>query len=504
MTATVQLSGITKTYGLTTVLTDVDLTCTAGAVHALVGENGAGKSTLLKILTGSVTPDTGRLCVEGHPIEFDQLTPATATHHGIAIVHQEFALLPNLTVAENIYLGREPGSRLRLNRRAQNDGAARLLQRVGSGLDPQTRVEDISVADAQLVEIAKALSANAKVLALDEPSAVLSGEELQTLFSVVRGLRDQGVAVLYVSHRMDELFTLCDQYTVLKDGRVAGAGNISDVDRDDIVRMMVGRDVSKTFPPRTTPAGEPLLALQDFQVDGLPEPIALQVAAGEIVGVAGLGGSGRSRLLRGIFGLVPSRGALEIDGARRSPFSSPDEAMRAGIAFLPEDRKLQGLALNQSVSSNVTLLALDAIRRSGMLSRVQETVLASDLIARFGVKASIDGREDASALSGGNQQKVVLGKWLQTSPRLVLLDEPTRGIDVAAKEEIYEAIRHLADAGVGFLVVSSELIEVLGLSDRILVMVDGRIAGELGRGSTEEAIMRLITTTSRRAIEEAS
>ena len=501
MTAAVQLTGITKSYGPTMVLDGVDMACAAGRVHALVGENGAGKSTLLKILTGSVKPDSGTLAVEGSTIDFDSLTPATAMRHGIAIVHQEFALLPNLTIADNIYLGRELGSAVSLNRRAQIEGAAELLSRVGSTLDPRTRVEDISVADAQVVEIAKALSADARILALDEPSAVLSGRELQTLFDVVNGLRDQGVAILYVSHRMDELFSLCDDFTVLKDGRLAGAGAISDVDRDGIIRMMVGRDVSKTFPPRTTEIGEPLLALKDFEVEGLPAPLSLHVGRGEVVGIAGLGGSGRSRLMRGIFGLVPSTGTIELDGQTRAPFATPMEAMSAGVAFLPEDRKGQGLALAQPVAANITLLALDRIRQNGLLSRSSEAEVTRELVGSFGVKASPEGREPAGALSGGNQQKVVLGKWLQASPRLVLLDEPTRGIDVAAKEEIYQLIRRLADEGVSFLVVSSELIEVLGLSDRILVMVDGRIAGELEHGATEEEVMRHITTTSHMGIE---
>lgn len=501
MTAAVQLTGITKSYGPTMVLDGVDLSCDAGRVHALVGENGAGKSTLLKILTGSVKPDAGSLSVEAAPVDFSNLTPATAMRHGIAIVHQEFALLPNLTIADNIYLGREIGSGFRLNRKSQLEGAAELLARVGSTLDPRTRVEDISVADAQVVEIAKALSANARILALDEPSAVLSGQELQTLFDVVNGLKEQGVAILYVSHRMDELFTLCDDYTVLKDGRLAGAGAIADVDRDGIIRMMVGRDVSSTFPPRQQAAGEPVLTLTDVQVEGLPAPISLHVDRGEIVGIAGLGGSGRSRLLRGIFGLVPSTGTLELDGQAGSPFSTPMAAMSAGLAFLPEDRKGQGLALAQPVAANITLLALNRIRRWGFLSRKSEADLTRQLVHDFAVKASPEGREPAGALSGGNQQKVVLGKWLQASPRIVLLDEPTRGIDVAAKEEIYRTIRTLADQGVSFLVVSSELIEVLGLSDRILVMVDGRIAGELSQGATEEEVMRYITTTSHMAVE---
>lgn len=503
MTAAVALEGISKRYGRTEVLHDVSLTCAAGRVHALVGENGAGKSTLLKILTGGVAPDAGFLSLDGQPVPFEGFDPVSARSRRIAIVHQEFALLPNLDIAQNIFLGHELGSALHVNRRAQYELSAELLRRIGSSLDPRTSVAGLSVADAQLVEIAKALAVDSRVLALDEPSAVLSGRELQTLFEIIRSLRQDGVAIIYVSHRMDELFEICDDYTVLKDGSVAGTGRIADTGRDALIRMMVGRDVSSAFPPRRTTIGADLLAVEDLQVSGLPAPVSLTVRAGEVVGIAGLGGSGRSRLLRGIFGLEPATGNVRLEG-RSWNSGSARASIASGMALLPEDRKHQGLALTQSVASNITLLSLDRLRRGPFLSPHRESNVTAELVSDFGVKATSAGREPVGALSGGNQQKVVLAKWLQMSPRLVLLDEPTRGIDVAAKDDVYRTVRTLADSGVGFLLVSSELIEVLGLSDRVLVMADGKIVGEVAGGSAEEDVMRLITETSSMPLEDAS
>lgn len=487
------LAGISKAYGATPVLVDVTLRGSRGRVHALVGENGAGKSTLLKVLTGGVRPDRGSLTVGTDSIDFERFDPNSARKLGIAIVHQEFALLPHLTVAENVYLGRELGTARHLDRKAMRDGAAELLRRVGSSIEPDVRVGGLSIAEAQLVEIAKALSTRARVLALDEPSAVLSGDELNCLFGVVERLRDDGVAILYVSHRMDEVFQLCDDFTVLKDGRVAGSGTIESTNRADLVRMMVGRDVSQTFPTPRTPVGPARLELRDFAVEGLPGGINLTVRSGEIVGVAGLGGSGRTRLAKGVFAAFPARGQLALDGQWRGPFASPAEAISAGVAYVPEDRKLSGLAITKSVSSNISLLSLARLSSWGVLGRKRERTQTEKLVGQFGIRTPSDGAAAAGSLSGGNQQKVVFAKWLDMNPRVVILDEPTRGIDVASKEEIYRVIRDLASQGVAFLVISSELIEVLGLSDRIVVMSGGRIVGELDRGATEEDVMCVIT-----------
>ena len=502
MSAAVSLEDIGKTYGVTTVLDGVSLECEAGTVHALVGENGAGKSTLLKIMSGAVRPDRGRLLLAGEPVDLASLTPHRAQALGISVVHQEFSLITGMSVAENIYLGRERRTRLGIDRSRMRDDAAALLRRLGSRLDPDTRVEQISVADAQLVEIAKALSMNVRVVALDEPSAVLSGKELETLFEVVEGLRRDGVAVLYVSHRMDELFRLCDRYTVLKDGVVAGTGDIAETDHEQIVRMMVGRDVATAFPPPRSAPGEVRLETRNLYTPGFRDPISLSVRAGEVVGVAGLAGSGRSRLAKAIFGAVPASGEVFVDGKRVGPFKTPNAAIAAGIAYLPEDRKQAGLALTQSVSANASLLSLSRFRSRGVLSPKRELRRTRELIDKFAIRTKPPGRDPVGGLSGGNQQKVVLAKWMESEPGVVILDEPTRGIDVGSKEQIYTLIRELAADGMAFLVISSELIEVLGLSDRILVMSDGALVGELEAGATEEDVMRRITSTSHGSVME--
>lgn len=495
MAAAVELRDVVKRFGSTTVLSGVSLTCEAGRVHALVGENGAGKSTLLKILSGSVQPDAGTLEVDGRGVNLSKLTPHRAQDLGISVVHQEFALVPAMTVAENVFLGREPRRGQRLGTAQMREQSADLLQRLGSTLSPDARVERLSVADAQIVEIAKALSLDARVLALDEPSAVLSGNELETLFTVVEKLRDDGVAVLYVSHRMDELARLCDDYTVLKDGKVAGQGSMSGVSRDELVRMMVGRDVQSTFPPRTHQLGQVRLAVQALQVPGLREPVTFDVAAGEVVGLAGLGGSGRSRLAKGLAGVLRARGVVRIDGEQVGPFRSPGGAIKNGVAYIPEDRKQAGLALSKTVAQNATLLTLPTVTRRGFLSRTKERLRTRSMIDKFRIRTSLAGSDLVGELSGGNQQKVVFAKWMELQPRVVILDEPTRGVDVGSKEQIYEFIRDMAATGVAFLLISSELVEVLGLSDRILVMADGALVNELPAGASEEDVMRCITTS---------
>ncbi len=500
MTAAVRLSNIRKSFGSNLVLNDVSLECHGGRVHALVGENGAGKSTLLKILSGVVRPDAGSLTIDERPIDLAALTPHQAQRLGISVVHQEFSLVPSLTVAENIFLGRELRGRAGIERSRMHEEAARLLQRLGSRLDPTTPVERVSVADAQLVEIAKALSLDARVVALDEPSAVLSGAELETLFGVIDSLRSHGVAVLYVSHRMDELFRLCDDFTVLKDGVVAGSGAMSSATRDDIVRLMVGRDVTTAFPPPLVGPGDVRLAVRQLRVPGLNEPVTLEVRAGEVLGVAGLAGSGRTRLAKAIFGALPARGQIIVDGEVMGPFRSPRDAIRAGIAYLPEDRKQSGLALTQTVSANATLLALQDIQERALLSTRREAQRAGSLIEQFSVRTSPTGADRVGRLSGGNQQKVVFAKWLQSNPRVVILDEPTRGIDIGSKEQIYRLIRRLGSTGVAFLLISSELVEVLGMSDRLVVLSDGALVAELPGGTTEEDVMKHITSTAHLAV----
>jgi ABC-type sugar transport system ATPase subunit len=496
-TPALELIGIDKSYGRVTVLSDVSLQVARGEVHAIVGENGAGKSTLLKILAGVVPPNQGEIRLHGHAVDVSRFDPEKAHHLGVAVVHQEFSLLPGMTIAENVFLGREPRRRGVLDRATMRERTRGLLRRLGSDFDPDLPAERLSVAGAQIVEIAKALSIEADVVAMDEPSAVLSGPELEQLFRVIEQLAADGVSVLYVSHRLDEIFRICDRYTVLKDGTVSGSGQISDITSDGLIRMMVGREVAQVFPPPAVEPGAPRLSLRSFGVPGLPDLVDLDVRAGEIVGLAGLNGAGRSRLVRGIFGLLPSEGTVLIDGVERRPFSTPAEAIAEGVAFIPEDRKLYGLALDKSVRHNVSLNVLDRLSRRGLLSSPEESTFTTGQIDRYDVRTRRDGSTPAGALSGGNQQKVVLAKWLARDPRVVILDEPTRGIDVGSKEQIYKLLRDLANDGAAVLVVSSELVEVLGLSDRVLVMADGRIVDQLaGDDATEERVLTIITESS--------
>lgn len=495
--ATLELDKITKRYGPALVLGGVSLAAEGGEVHAIVGENGAGKSTLLKIMAGVVAPTSGTMTLRGTPVPFERLDPDRAQRLGFAVVHQEFSLVPGMTVAENVYLGREPRRVGLLDRRRMIADTAVLLERLGSSISPTAPVETLSVASFQIVEIAKALSIEADVVAMDEPSAVLSGSELEQLFDVVAALRRQGVAVLYVSHRLDEVFRICDRYTVLKDGQVSGRGLITEVGRDDLVRMMVGREVSQIFPVASGPPGSPRLEVRDLHVAGLAAPASFTVHAREIVGIVGLNGAGRTTLAKGLFGAVAARGDVVIDGVRRDAFSRPAEAMEAGLAMLPEDRRVEGLALDKSVRWNASLNILGSFRHGGLIDERDERTFGSEAVDRFGIRTRDDASAIAGSLSGGNQQKVVLAKWLAATPKVLVLDEPTRGIDVGSKEQIYALIRELAEDGMAVLVISSELVEILGLSDRVLVMADGRIVGDLGRAeATEENVLRLITSHS--------
>ncbi|OJW02437.1 MAG: hypothetical protein BGO47_12060 [Microbacterium sp. 67-17] len=492
----IALNAVSKTYGPVAALDGVSLELRAGEIHALMGENGAGKSTLLKILTGIVRPDAGTAELYGAPLDLRQLTAKRARAAGIGIVHQEFSLIPSMTVAENIFLGVEDARGGILNTRAMTARAQELLDRVHANVSPDTPVEQIGVAQAQLVEIAKAIASDVRVIALDEPSAVLSGRELESLFAVVRGLAASGVGVLYVSHRIDEVFDLCSRYTVLKDGRNSGSGVISETTHDDLVSLMVGRSVTQLFPTSNATPGAVVLEARNLDVEGLAAPVDLELRAGEIVGIAGLQGSGRTRLARGIFGDVAVYGGTLLVKGAPVTRRGASGAMSSGIAYLPEDRKHLGLALEKPVRMNMSMLAWRRLRKGGLIGGAAERSLVRAGIERLSVKTQPGGTDIVGRLSGGNQQKVVIAKWLEMLPEVIIFDEPTRGIDVGAKEQIYRIIRDLADSGKSVLVISSELIEVLGLSDRILVMADGRVVGELpGHTSTEEDVMQLIVSS---------
>jgi rhamnose transport system ATP-binding protein len=488
---------VTKAFGRTVALRGVDIAFRAGEVHAVVGENGAGKSTLLGIIAGFVRPDPpSELRLDGVALDLATHAPRSAHDLGIAIVPQELAAIEPMTVAENLFLGRELRRGPFLRRGEMARRSADVLARLGTTIPPDTPIERLSIAQIQLVEIAKALTRDSRFLALDEPSAVLAGDELDRLFEVIAQLASAGVAIAYVSHRLDEIFAHCDRYTVLKDGAVVASGRVADVTRASLVRMMVGREVSDSFPERGSATGDVRLRVSWLTVRGKLERVSLEVRAGEIVGIAGLMGSGRTTLAQAIFGAVPvTAGRIEVDG-RAGPFPSPVAALRAGIAYLPEDRRRDGLATSKPVAANLSLLALRALARgpAHVISTRAERELVARQVERLAIKTTPDGSDITGRLSGGNQQKVVLGKWLEAAPRVLMLDEPTRGIDVGTKEEIYRLLRGLADDGLAIVVISSELIEVLGLSDRILVMADGRIAGELdGATATEEDVMRLAT-----------
>ena len=480
--------GLTKSFAGHTVLEDADLELRGGQVLGLVGENGAGKSTLMKLLAGVYTPDSGTIEISGETASFHH--PLQAQHAGISTVFQEFNLLPERSVAENVWLGREPRRRGAVDVGRMQRDTDELLAGLGvSGIRASQRVRSLSVAEQQIVEIAKAVSFDARVISMDEPTAALADHEVELLYGIIRGLAERGVAILYVSHRLKEVFDLCDTITVLKDGRQVATRPAAELDDGALVRLMVGRPMSAFFPDPVegTEVGEPVLELRGAG-NGYVDGIDLALRAGEIVGVAGLQGSGRTELLEAVFGVRPlTRGEMVVEGRSQRP-SSPRQAVRAGLAMVTEDRKATGLALNQSILDNALGVVRAVFPRHtpgarrempGLLSSMEVSARAMDQEAQF--------------LSGGNQQKVVLARWLATRPRIVLMDEPTRGIDVGAKHGIYELMRTLAADGVSVLMVSSELPEVIGMSDRILVMRDGRLAGELAPGVTEEQVLALAT-----------
>jgi ribose transport system ATP-binding protein len=482
------VTGLSKSFFGVPVLEDVDLRLHAGEVHGLVGENGAGKSTLMKVLAGVHDRDAGTVEIGGTPVEFHHPTQAHVA--GLSTVFQEFNLLPDRTVAENVFLGREPRRGLLVDRRAMNTMTSSLLEDLGiTSIPPTTTVSSLSVAQQQIVEIAKAISYDARIISMDEPTAALAGPEVDLLYAIIHRLRERGTAILYVSHRLKEIFDLCDTITVLKDGRVVGTEPASAMDDAALVRMMVGRPISAYFPEEVpgTGVGRELLTIDgggNDQLDG----IDLALRAGEIVGVAGLQGSGRTELVEAVFGVHPfTRGSMELDG-RPYRAASPRQAVRQRVALITEDRKTQGLSLDQSILDNALGVIRSVFpRRTAAARKDVPGVLSSlEVVAR-------DLDQEVQYLSGGNQQKVVLAKWLAVDPQVVLLDEPTRGIDVGAKIAVYNLMRMLAAEGKAMLMVSSELPEVLGMSSRIVVMRDGRIAGELPRDATEEQVLQLAT-----------
>lgn len=488
-----QMRGISKRYPGVTALDNVSLEVAHGEVHALLGENGAGKSTLIKILAGAERADAGEILLEGRPVAID--SPERALEKGIGIIYQEFNLVPHLTVAENLFLGREPASAVPgfISFRRLYASARAALDALKVPIDPQARVGDLSVAQQQMVEIAKATSRPLRVLAMDEPSSALTDHELRNLFALIVSLVAKGVGVIYISHRLEEVFEIADRVTVLRDGHNVGTRPVAATNRDELIRMMVGRELKESIPKRPARVGDPVLEVRGLTRAGAFRDISFTVRAGEIVGIGGLVGAGRTEVARALFGADPvDAGEIVLDG-RPVRLRSPRDAIRLGIGLVPEDRKELGLILNRVVRENISLANLDALTTLGFIRIKHERAIAQEYIRGLSIRTP-SAEQQTRLLSGGNQQKVVLAKWLFTRSRLLIFDEPTRGVDVGAKTEIYELMNRLAERGVALIMISSELPELLGMSDRILVMHEGRLAGELSRAeATQERVMQLAT-----------
>ncbi|SFC35153.1 rhamnose transport system ATP-binding protein [Nocardioides terrae] len=498
-----ELRDVAKSFGSVVALRSGSLTVERGSIHAVVGENGAGKSTLVKIVAGVHRRDEGVFRFLGEDVDF--ATTAASKAAGIAVIYQEPTLFPDLSVAENIFMGRQPRGRgRRIDYGRMYDESDRLFARLGVHIDPRRPARGLSIADQQVIEIAKAISLDATLLIMDEPTAALSGVEVERLFAIARSLRDEGRGLVFISHRFDEVFALCDHITVMRDGSYVSTDRTTDTDVDAIVSRMVGREVAELFPKTPAEVGDVVLEVDGLTSAGVFHDVSFEVRAGEIVGLAGLVGAGRSEIARAVFGVDRyDDGAVRLLG-RKVPAHNPRAAIRAGMAFVPEDRRRQGLVIEESVARNVGSVIRRGLARAGVLTSAAENRAAGPWAGRLEVKTSaLDMR--ASTMSGGNQQKVVIAKWLATEPRLLIIDEPTRGIDIGTKAEVHRLLSELAGQGMAILMISSELPEVLGMADRVLVVCEGRITAELDRAAaTPERVMRAATRTSAHATAAAA
>ncbi len=493
---------ISKAFAGVQALDRVSFALRAGEVHALVGENGAGKSTLIKIMTGAVHPDAGTLLVSGQPVP--HMTPGMAKGLGIAAIYQQPALFADLTVAENIAMALETTTGWTpIDWPARRRRAAELLERVGASIDPDRLVESLSMPEQQIVEIAKAIGASARIVIMDEPTASLTDREVDHLFRIVALLRAEGVGIIYISHRMDEIFAVADRVTVLRDGRTIDTRETSAITRADLIAMMIGRELAAVFPKRPVPIGDVAIEVRGLtnRRAGVRD-VSFDLRRGEILGFAGLVGSGRTQLAETIFGLTPPDGGQILRDGRRVTIDSPSDAIRAGIAYVPEDRRQHGVVLDMSILENTTLASLSRVSRRGLIDDAAERQTAAKYVDSFRIKAaSMD--DEAGTLSGGNQQKVALARWLAASPAVLILDEPTQGVDVGAKSEIHELMQRLAEQGLAIIMISSELPEVLGMSDRVAVMHSGAIRAILSRGeATQARIMSLALAEDAEALSE--
>ena len=485
-----EMRGISKSFAGNTVLSEVNLSAVAGKVHALVGENGAGKSTLMKILAGVYQPDAGEILIKGIPTEFSR--PADALGQGIAMIYQELSLAGRLTVADNIFLGREPlalAPLMVINQRAINERASQVLAGNGFKIDPRIRVERLGAADRQLVEITRATLEATRVLVMDEPTSSLTTREVDELFRLIRDLKAKGIAIVYISHRLEELESIADQLTILRDGRVVYSGAWGELPTAAMIRHMAGRELKEIFPPRRSEPAESRLRVEGLSRAGQFSSVTFEARAGEVVGIAGLAGAGRTELVETIFGVRKAdSGEVLVNGAHLAALR-PDRAVAQGLGLLTEDRKQAGLCLNLSLAQNLTLANVRALVKAWKLDRKREATAARGFIERLHIRPANPAKIIAR-MSGGNQQKVLLGRWLFANSKVFLLDEPTRGVDVAARSEIYRAINELVEAGAAVVMVSSDLPELLGMADRILVMRRGRLVAELdAKNTTQEELL---------------
>ncbi|WP_319469038.1 sugar ABC transporter ATP-binding protein [uncultured Trichococcus sp.] len=488
----VVMNGITKSFGTNSVLRGVDFTIKAGEVHALMGENGAGKSTLMNILTGLHKPDAGEILIDGTPKQFD--SPKEAENFGLSFIHQEMNTWPEMTVVENLFLGNEIKNAIGwIDNKKMRALALETFRELGVTLDLDEEVKNLSVGQQQMIEIAKSLLSDGEVIIMDEPTAALTEREIEVLFRIIQNLKQKNVAIIYISHRMEEIFKISDRITVMRDGVSVDTKRTADTTNDEVVRKMVGRDLADYYPAKTSTIGPIVFEAKNLSSERKFQDVSFQVKSGEIVGFSGLMGAGRTEIMRSIFGIDPLDGGEMYLEDKKITITSPNDAIRQGIGFLTENRKEEGLILDYSISENISLPSIDGFRKNGLIDTQAEKDFVELLMERLQVKA--EGRDDiVSGLSGGNQQKVVLAKWIGIGSKVLILDEPTRGVDVGAKREIYQLMNELADRGVAIIMVSSDLPEVLGVSDRIVVVHEGEISGELQRGeATEEKIMKLAT-----------
>jgi ribose transport system ATP-binding protein len=486
-----EMVDISKSFPGVKALQNVNLKVHRGEVLALLGENGAGKSTLMKILSGVYKKDSGKVIIDGSEVEIQGIKHAEGL--GITIIHQELSILPNLTVCENIFLGNEKFSKgtRRINKDLMKERSKSFLDQIGCNIDPDTLVKDINVGEMQMIEIAKALTKNSSIIIMDEPTTALTDVETKKLFEVIRKLKEKGMAIVYISHRMDEIFQICDSITVLRDGKYVGDVETEKVTKDDLITMMVGRKLEEQFPYKEVDKTATLLKVENLSLGNRVKNASFEVKAGEILGVAGLMGAGRTELAKTIFGDYKKNcGEIYVDGENVN-IKSPKDAINYGICYLSEDRKKEGLILNMSVRENMTLSNLKTYQNNLMkINKRSERAEVKEYIQKLSIKTPTQDQLIKN-LSGGNQQKVILAKWLMLSPKVLIIDEPTKGIDVGAKKEIYEVLNELKSAGKAVIMISSDMAEIIGVSDRVMVMHEGKITGELGRNElTQENIMK--------------